>query len=75
MEILVIDSGSRDRSREIARAAGVELLEIEPARVRARAHPQPRRRADLGGADLLPDPGRHAVPGLARRLPRGVHAR
>jgi O-antigen biosynthesis protein len=30
-EILVIDSGSRDRSREIARAAGVELLEIEPA--------------------------------------------
>jgi glycosyltransferase involved in cell wall biosynthesis len=30
-EILVIDSGSRDRSREIARSAGVELLEIEPA--------------------------------------------
>jgi len=30
-EILVIDSGSRDRSREIARAAGVELLQIEPA--------------------------------------------
>lgn len=30
-ETLVIDSGSRDRSREIARAAGVELLEIEPA--------------------------------------------
>ena len=29
-EILVIDSGSRDRSLEIARAAGVELLEIEP---------------------------------------------
>ena len=29
-EILVIDSGSRDRSREIARTAGVELLEIEP---------------------------------------------
>jgi glycosyltransferase involved in cell wall biosynthesis len=29
-EILVIDSGSSDRSREIARAAGVELLEIEP---------------------------------------------
>ncbi len=26
-EVLVIDSGSRDRSREIARAAGVELLE------------------------------------------------
>jgi glycosyltransferase involved in cell wall biosynthesis len=30
-EVLVIDSGSRDRSREIARAAGVELLAIEPA--------------------------------------------
>ncbi len=30
-EILVIDSGSRDRSLEIARAAGVELLEIGPA--------------------------------------------
>jgi glycosyltransferase involved in cell wall biosynthesis/GT2 family glycosyltransferase len=29
-EILVIDSGSSDRSREIARAAGVELLEIAP---------------------------------------------
>jgi glycosyltransferase involved in cell wall biosynthesis len=31
VELLVIDSGSRDRSREIARAAGAELLEIEPA--------------------------------------------
>jgi O-antigen biosynthesis protein len=29
-ETLVIDSGSRDRSREIARAAGVQLLEIAP---------------------------------------------
>jgi glycosyltransferase involved in cell wall biosynthesis/GT2 family glycosyltransferase len=29
-EVLVIDSGSRDRSREIARAAGAELLEIAP---------------------------------------------
>jgi glycosyltransferase involved in cell wall biosynthesis len=29
-EILVIDSGSSDRSPAIARAAGVELLEIEP---------------------------------------------
>jgi glycosyltransferase involved in cell wall biosynthesis len=29
-EVLVIDSGSRDCSREIARAAGVELLEIAP---------------------------------------------
>ncbi len=30
-EVLVIDSGSRDRSPEIARAAGVQLLRIEPA--------------------------------------------
>ena len=30
-EILVIDSGSRDRSLQIVRAAGVELLEIDPA--------------------------------------------
>lgn len=29
-DVLVIDSGSRDRSREIARAAGVEVLEIAP---------------------------------------------
>jgi glycosyltransferase involved in cell wall biosynthesis/GT2 family glycosyltransferase len=29
-EVLVIDSGSRDRSLEIVRAAGVELLEIAP---------------------------------------------
>jgi glycosyltransferase involved in cell wall biosynthesis len=30
-EVLVIDSGSRDRSLEIARAAGVEVLAIDPA--------------------------------------------
>ena len=30
VELLVIDSGSRDRSREIVRAAGVELVEIAP---------------------------------------------
>ena len=30
-ELIVIDSGSRDRSREIARAAGAELIEIPPA--------------------------------------------
>jgi glycosyltransferase involved in cell wall biosynthesis len=29
-EVLVIDSGSHDRSREIARSAGVELIEIAP---------------------------------------------
>jgi O-antigen biosynthesis protein len=30
VELIVIDSGSRDRSREIARAAGAELIEIPP---------------------------------------------
>jgi glycosyltransferase involved in cell wall biosynthesis/GT2 family glycosyltransferase len=30
-EVLVIDSGSSDRSREIAREGGAELIEIEPA--------------------------------------------
>ncbi|HEX3691736.1 MAG TPA: glycosyltransferase [Solirubrobacteraceae bacterium] len=30
-ETIVIDSGSRDRSPQIARAAGVEVLEIDPA--------------------------------------------
>jgi glycosyltransferase involved in cell wall biosynthesis len=30
-EILVIDSGSRDRSVDIARSAGVDVLQIEPA--------------------------------------------
>lgn len=30
LEVLVIDSGSRDRSREIAVTAGARLLEIEP---------------------------------------------
>jgi glycosyltransferase involved in cell wall biosynthesis len=31
LEVLVIDSGSRDHSVDIARAAGVSVLEIEPA--------------------------------------------
>ena len=30
-EVLVIDSGSKDRSLEIVKAAGVDLLEIDPA--------------------------------------------
>ena len=29
-ELIVIDSGSRDRSRDIARAAGAEVIEIQP---------------------------------------------
>ena len=45
LEVLVIDSGSRDGSPEIARAAGAEVLEIAPRGVRPRAHAQPRRRA------------------------------
>ncbi len=45
-EVLVIDSGSRDGSVAIARAAGAEVLEIAPGGVRPRAHAQPRRRAD-----------------------------
>ncbi len=63
-EVLVIDSGSRDRSREIARAAGVELLEIEPAEFAPRAHPQPRRASAPPGElicfltqDATPCPG------------------
>ena len=72
--MLVIDSGSRDRSLEIARAAGVELLEIDPASsataAPATSAPSARRRADL-----LPHPGRDPVPGLAGCLPRGLRAR
>jgi glycosyltransferase involved in cell wall biosynthesis len=30
LELIVVDSGSRDRSREIARTAGAELIEIDP---------------------------------------------
>ncbi len=75
-EVLVIDSGStRPLARDRSRQPACEVLEIEPSefghgRTRnlgARAH---RRRADL-----LPHAGRDPVPGLARRLPRGVHAR
>ena len=45
VEVLVIDSGSRDDSVAIARAAGAEVLEIAPGGVRPRPHAQPRRRA------------------------------
>ena len=64
-ETLVIDSGSSDRSLEIARSAGAELLEIEPGDF---GHGRTRnvgRRAHDGGADLLPHPGCNALPRLA----------
>ena len=75
LEVLVIDSGSRDGSPAIARAAGAERARDRARRVRARAHAQPRRRAHERRADLLPHPGRDAAAGLARGLPRGVRAR
>ena len=75
VELLVIDSGSRDRSLEIARAAGGRAARDRARGVRARPDAEPGRRAHFGRADLLPDPGRRTRDGLARRLPRGVRAR
>jgi O-antigen biosynthesis protein len=50
-ETLVIDSGSRDRSCEIVRAAGVELLQIEPHEF---AHGQTRNLgAERTSGDLI----------------------
>ncbi len=50
-EILVIDSGSRDRSLQIVRAAGVDLLEIEP---RSFGHGRTRNLgAERTGGDLI----------------------
>ena len=63
--MLVIDSGSRDRSREIARAAGATVIEIPPEEF---GHGRTRNLArgpDERRARGLPDPGRHA---RARRL-------
>ena len=74
-EVLVIDSGSRDRSREIARAAGVELLEIEPGEF---GHGRTRNLgAERTSGELICFLTQDAtpVPGLAGCLPRGVHAR
>ena len=74
-EMLVIDSGSRDRSLQIVRAEEVELLEIDPAEF---GHGRTR---NLGAAalqrraDLLPHPGRHAGSRLGRGLSGGVCAR
>jgi glycosyltransferase involved in cell wall biosynthesis len=63
-EVLVIDSGSRDRSVQIARAAGADVLSIEP-------HEFGHGRTRNLGAERTRDP----VPRLARRVPRGVRAR
>ena len=69
----MIDSGSRDRSLEIVRAAGSSCWRSSPASsatdAPATSAPNAQRRADL-----LPHPGRHPVPGWLRRLPRGVRA-
>jgi glycosyltransferase involved in cell wall biosynthesis len=55
-EVLVVDSGSSDGSREIAHAAGATVIEIDP---QAFAHGRRRQR--------VPYPGRHARARLARR--------
>ena len=72
LELLVIDSGSRDGSREIARAAGADVDRDSARGVRPWAHAQPRRRARVGRPASLPHAGRRADGGLARRPPRGV---
>ena len=51
---------ARRLGRDRARGAAPSVLEIAPDGVRPRPHAQPRRRAHLGRADLLPDPGRDA---------------
>ena len=42
-EVLVVDSGSRDGSVDLARRAGATVIEIAPGAVRPRPHAQPRR--------------------------------
>ncbi len=66
LEVLVIDSGSVDGSPAIARAAGAEVLEIDPAefghgRTRNLGAERTERRADL-----LPHAGRDAAARMAR---------
>ncbi len=79
-EILVIDSGSRDRSVEITRRAGVELVEIEPGAF------QHGRTRNLGAArtrselicfltqDATPLPGWAGAYKEAFALARGIGA-
>ena len=72
LELIVIDSGSRDHSREIARAAGADLIEIPPEEF---GHGRTRNLgAERASGDLICFLTQDAVPhgGLARRLPRRV---
>ena len=79
-EMLVIDSGSRDRSLEIVRAAGVELLEIDPAEFghgRTRNLGAERTRGELIcflTQDATPVPGWAAAYRAAFALPERVGA-
>jgi glycosyltransferase involved in cell wall biosynthesis len=79
-EVLAIDSGSRDRSREIVRAAGVELLEIDPAEFghgRTRNLGAQRTRGELMcflTQDATPVPGWAAAYRAAFALPERVGA-
>jgi hypothetical protein len=80
LEVLVIDSGWRDHSVDIARAAGVSILEIEPASFghgRTRNMGAPRTSGELVGfltQDATPVPGclaaHRELTEFLRRLPR-----
>ena len=67
LDVLVIDSGSRDDSVAIARAAGARGAGDRPGDVRPRPHAQPRRRAHERRRHRVPDAGRDARPRLAGR--------
>jgi glycosyltransferase involved in cell wall biosynthesis/GT2 family glycosyltransferase len=59
-ELLVIDSGSRDRSRELARAAGARVIEIDP---REFGHGRTRNLgAEQSSGDLIAFLTQDAVP-------------